>query len=77
MISDLAPWTTIESLIKALKINPDATFSNIGNVGNLVSASIPVAMRDAEADGRLREGDLILLSGFGVGLSWGTALMRY
>ena len=68
---------TIDSLTKALKINPDRVFNNIANVGNLVSASIPVAIRDAEIAGKLKRGDLILLSGFGVGLSWGTCIMRY
>lgn len=68
---------TIDSLVKALKIEEEKVFTNIANVGNLVSASIPVALKDAETAGRLKRGDLILLSGFGVGLSWGTILMRY
>ncbi|MCX6250459.1 MAG: ketoacyl-ACP synthase III [Bacteroidetes bacterium] len=68
---------TIDSLVKALKINPNKVFSNIANVGNLVSASIPVAIKDAEKAGKLNRGDLILLSGFGVGLSWGTVIMKY
>ena len=68
---------TIDSLVKALKIDADKVFNNIASVGNLVSASIPVAIRDAETAGKLRRGDLMLLSGFGVGLSWGTVIMRY
>ena len=68
---------TIDSLVKALKIDPTKVFSNIANVGNLVSASIPVALKDAEETGKLKRGDLILLSGFGVGLSWGTTILRY
>jgi 3-oxoacyl-[acyl-carrier-protein] synthase-3 len=68
---------TIDSLIKALKLNAEKVFSNISNVGNLVSASIPVALKDAEDRGKLKRGNLILLSGFGVGLSWGTVIMKY
>jgi len=68
---------TLDSLMKTLKLNNEKVFINIGNVGNLVSASIPVAIKDAEASGKLKRGDLILLSGFGVGLSWGTIIMRY
>jgi 3-oxoacyl-[acyl-carrier-protein] synthase-3 len=68
---------TIDSLVKALKISEKKVFNNIANVGNLVSASIPVAIKDAEDAGKLKRGDLILLSGFGVGLSWGTIIMRY
>ena len=68
---------TLDSLIKGSKIDPDKVFSNIQHVGNLVSASIPVALKDALTAGRLKKGDLVLLSGFGVGLSWGTIILRY
>lgn len=68
---------TVNSLVKALKLDPGKVFNNIDRVGNLVSASIPVALKDAESAGRLKRGDLVLLSGFGAGLSWGTAILRY
>ncbi|MCD6068736.1 MAG: fabH1 [Bacteroidetes bacterium] len=68
---------TLDSLIKALKIDDQKTFINITDIGNLVSASIPVAIKNAEEAGRLKRGDLLVLSGFGVGLSWGTIIMRY
>ena len=68
---------TVNSLVKALKLDAGKVFNNIDRVGNLVSASIPVALKDAESAGRLKRGDLVLLSGFGVGLSWATAILRY
>lgn len=68
---------TIDSLVKVLKIDEHKVFNNLANVGNLVSASIPVALKDAADAGRLKRGDLILMSGFGVGLSWGTIIMKY
>ena len=68
---------TIDSLMKAVKIKPEKVFINMDKVGNLVSSSIPVVLKDAEDAQRLKRGDLILLSGFGVGLSWGTIIMRY
>lgn len=68
---------TLDSLIKILKINTDKVFINLKDIGNTVSSSIPIALKDAEDEGRLRNGDLILLSGFGVGLSWGSIIMRY
>lgn len=68
---------TIDSLVKAVKVNPEKVFINMNNVGNLVSSSIPVALKYAEDAKRLKRGDLIVLSGFGVGLSWGTIIMRY
>jgi len=67
---------TLGSLSKALKIDPDELFTNLGRVGNTVSSSIPIALKDAQTEGKLKKGDLILLSGFGVGLSWGSIIMR-
>ncbi len=68
---------TLDSLFKALAIDKDKAYTNLAKVGNTVSASIPIALKDAEAEGRLKRGDLVLLSGFGVGLSWGSLLMKY
>jgi 3-oxoacyl-[acyl-carrier-protein] synthase-3 len=68
---------TLDSLIKMLKINSEKVFFNLENIGNTVSSSIPIALKDAEDSGRLKKGDLILLSGFGVGLSWGSIIMKY
>lgn len=68
---------TLDSLIKALKLETRQTFSNLENIGNTVSASIPIALKQAEEQGKFKRGDLILLSGFGVGLSWGSAILKY
>jgi 3-oxoacyl-[acyl-carrier-protein] synthase-3 len=68
---------TLDSLVKMLKIDQEKTFTNLENIGNTVSASIPIALKDAEDSGRLKRGDLILISGFGVGLSWGSIIMKY
>ncbi|MDI5950750.1 3-oxoacyl-ACP synthase III family protein [Flavobacterium yafengii] len=68
---------TLDSLVKSLKLDRDKVFLNLENVGNTVSASVPIALKDAELNGKLKRGDLVLLSGFGVGLSWGSIIMRY
>lgn len=68
---------TLDSLTKALKIDNEKVYMNLDKVGNTVSASIPIALKDAELDGKLKKGDLVLLSGFGVGLSWGSLIMKY
>jgi 3-oxoacyl-[acyl-carrier-protein] synthase III len=68
---------TLDSLVTALRIPREKVFLNMESIGNTVSASIPIALADAARCGRLQRGQLVLLSGFGVGLSWGTALMRY
>jgi 3-oxoacyl-[acyl-carrier-protein] synthase-3 len=68
---------TIDSLIKVLKLNPDKVIINLGEIGNTVSASIPIAIKEADLNAKIKRGDLLLLSGFGVGLSWGSLLIRY
>lgn len=70
-----ASLMTLESLVKVLQLNKEKVFINISHVGNTVSASIPIALKDAMAAGRVRKGQKIILSGFGVGLSYGTVLM--
>ena len=45
--------------------------------GNTSSGSIPLALADARADGRLRDGALVLMTGMGAGLTWGSALMEW
>jgi 3-oxoacyl-[acyl-carrier-protein] synthase III len=68
---------TLDHLHKALRIPPQKQFSNLAAVGNTVSASIPIALRDAELQGRLKPGMRVLLVGFGVGLSWGACLVDW
>ena len=68
---------TLDSLFKALKIDESKAFTNLENIGNTVSASIPIALKQAEEQGKLKRGNLMLLSGFGVGLSWGSAIIKY
>jgi len=68
---------TLDSLIKSLKIDEAKVYSNLNRVGNTVSASIPIALKQAEEEGRLKIGDKVLISGFGVGLSWGSLIMKY
>jgi 3-oxoacyl-[acyl-carrier-protein] synthase-3 len=68
---------TLESLVKELKIPERKVFSNLSHIGNTVSASIPILLKDAIEQSRVKRGDIILLSGFGVGLSWGSVIMRF
>lgn len=68
---------TLESLTKALRLNESKVYLNLSQTGNLVSASLPIALKNAMAEGRIQPGNLILMSGFGVGLSWGSLLMKF
>lgn len=67
----------IDNLIRKMSLKREKVFINYDTIGNTVSASIPIALKDADMNGRLKEGDTIMLIGFGVGLSWGATLIRW
>ena len=50
---------------------------NVDRYGNTSSGSIPLALAEAEAEGRLRPGALVLMTGMGAGLTWGSSLIRW
>jgi 3-oxoacyl-[acyl-carrier-protein] synthase-3 len=50
---------------------------NVDRYGNTSSGSIPLALADALADGRLRPGHVVLMTGMGAGLTWGSAVIRW
>ena len=60
-----------------LGIPPEKTVVNVDRYGNTSSGSIPLALTDARAEGRLREGALVLMTGMGAGLTWGSALIEW
>jgi len=67
----------LDSLGKALGLPADKLFSNLANIGNLGSASIPFALTAALDEGRIQPGDRVLLCGFGAGISYGSALVEF
>jgi 3-oxoacyl-[acyl-carrier-protein] synthase-3 len=50
---------------------------NIDKYGNTTSASIPIALYEALKQGRIKEGDIVVLVAFGAGLTWGASVIRY
>jgi len=66
----------IEQIYKKLGVPPEKQFFYLENVGNLSGAATPAALSEAVRQGRVKPGALILLAAFGVGLSWGVALVR-
>jgi 3-oxoacyl-[acyl-carrier-protein] synthase-3 len=66
-----------QALHKWLKIPNEKVFNNLERYGNTSAGSIPIALDEALAEGRLARGQLALFSGFGAGLAWGTALVRW
>jgi 3-oxoacyl-[acyl-carrier-protein] synthase-3 len=67
----------IEHAAKRLKIEEERVFVNVDRYGNTSSASIPLALEDARASGRLQDGTLVLMTGMGAGLTWGSNLMTW
>jgi len=67
----------IESVGKRLGLRDEQVMVTIDRFGNTTSASIPSALRVAKDEGRLTEGDLVLLCSFGAGFTWGATLVRW
>src|SRR5437868_7029316 len=67
----------IEHATRKLGVPSDRVVINVDRYGNTSSGSIPLALADALADGRLAPGKLVLMTGMGAGLTWGSALMRW
>jgi 3-oxoacyl-[acyl-carrier-protein] synthase-3 len=67
----------IDAAATRLGIPSDRTFVNVDRYGNTSAASVPLALAEAADAGRVHPGDLVLLSGFGAGMSWASALLRW
>jgi 3-oxoacyl-[acyl-carrier-protein] synthase-3 len=67
----------IDHAVRKLHVAPEKTVVNVERYGNTSSGSIPLALADAADDGRLEPGKLVLLTGMGAGLTWGSALIRW
>jgi 3-oxoacyl-[acyl-carrier-protein] synthase III len=67
----------IDHATKKLGVDPKRVVINVDRYGNTSSGSIPLALADAQEDGRLREGELVLMTGMGAGLTWGSGLLEW
>jgi 3-oxoacyl-[acyl-carrier-protein] synthase-3 len=67
----------IEHATKRLGIPEDRVVLNVDRYGNTSSGSIPLALAEAQGDGRLKEGGLVLMTGMGAGLTWGSTLIHW
>lgn len=67
----------LDYLRKKIRIPEDKFYINLENLGNTVSASIPIALKMAELEKKIKKGDKVMLVGFGVGLSWGATIIEW
>jgi 3-oxoacyl-[acyl-carrier-protein] synthase-3 len=66
-----------EAVRERLGVPAEKVYSNINRVGNTSSASIPICLDECVRSGRIKKGDLVLMSAFGAGVTWGSVLMRW
>jgi 3-oxoacyl-[acyl-carrier-protein] synthase-3 len=67
----------INAAIDVLKIDRSLVYTNLDRYGNTSAGSVPIALDEAHVEGRIQPGCRIILSGYGAGLAWGTALLRW
>jgi len=67
----------IDNIVRKLNIPNENFFVNYEDVGNTVSASIPIALCSANKAGILNKGDRVMAVGFGVGYSWGACIIEW
>lgn len=67
----------IRSTARRLSLPMEKFFINVGHVGNTSAASVPIALDELAATGMLSKGDLVLIAGFGGGLTYGSAILRW
>jgi 3-oxoacyl-[acyl-carrier-protein] synthase III len=67
----------IDAVSEKLKIDTSKVYKNIERYGNTSAASIPIALDECVREGRLEDGDLVLMTAFGAGLVWGSVLLRW
>ena len=67
----------METVAKKLGVPMSKLVNNLDEYGNTSAGSIPLALDQAVREGKLKPGDLIAISGFGAGLSWGATVVRW
>ena len=77
LVPHQANMRIIEAVGSRLDMIGERVFTNVDKYGNTSSASIPLALAEARAEGRIRPGSRVLMTAFGAGLTWGAALLRF
>jgi 3-oxoacyl-[acyl-carrier-protein] synthase-3 len=67
----------LEFLRKRMKIPSEKFIINIENIGNTVSATIPIALYETLKANKIKKGDKVLVAGFGIGYSWGATILKF
>lgn len=76
-IAHQANYRIIHATAKKLGIAEDKVFVNVNKYGNTSAASVGIALDEAVAEGQLQKGDVVVLTGFGAGLTWGSVVLKW
>jgi len=77
MIPHQANIRILNKLVTRLGIDREKVFINVQKYGNTSAASVPIALDEANREGRLKRDDLLLICSFGGGFTWGASLLRW
>jgi 3-oxoacyl-[acyl-carrier-protein] synthase-3 len=77
LVAHQANFRILKAATDVLAVPSPRIFNNLDRYGNTSAGSIPIALDEAFREGRFDENDLLLVSGFGAGLTWGTALLKW
>ena len=66
-----------EAVQKVLKLKDDQVYNNIQRYGNTTAATIPIALDECVRAGRIKAGDIVVLTAFGSGFMWGSVVLRW
>lgn len=77
MVPHQANVRIIDAMAKRLELPPEKVVITVDRHANTSAASIPLALAEAAGDGRIKQGDLLLLEAMGGGFTWGSALLRW
>ena len=67
----------IQSLAKKMELPEEKVYVNVNRYGNTSAASVGIALDEAVRSGHVKHGDIVVLTGFGAGLTWGCDVMRW
>jgi 3-oxoacyl-[acyl-carrier-protein] synthase-3 len=77
LIPHQANLRIVGAAVRRLGISPDRVVVNLDRYGNMSAASVPVALDEAVKAGRIARGDIVVMVGFGAGLTWGAAVLKW
>ena len=77
LIIHQANWRILDAGARFAKVPMEKVFVNVDRYGNTSAASVPLALHEALQEGRIKQGDKVLLISFGAGATWGAALLEW